>query len=317
MEGGLGQSPRKGAVSPSPLHQSSNELRQAAYHFSVHFCIRLMAIHHASSPAIAIPTPDEILAAIQQGRSLVKTNLRGVQLNQTHLAGVDLGQVNLIGANLRGANLSRVNLRGADLRGANLQDTNLTGADLRDTYLFRAQVQGCDFLGADLTEARLKLAVYNSQTTWPEGFDYRNSGAIGPQANLSGAFLNTANLKAADLYEINLRGAYLSGADLTGANLTGAYLSGASLKGTFLAGACLRGARLNGAELQGADLRAADLTDANLEQLQGIAGADFTLAQGLTDEVKAMLCCHPSKDLGTWNTFTRSNTAQSLGFSAF
>ena len=133
------------------------------------------------------------------------------------------------------------------------------------------------------------------------------------QANLGGAFLNTATLRGADLHGCNLRGAYLSGADLTGANLEGAALSGASLQNAFLTGAYLRNAILIGVELQGADLRAADLTGANLEQLKSIAGADFTLAQGLTQETKAMLCSRDPKELGTWNTFTRNNTAQSLG----
>ncbi|MGH2414464.1 MAG: pentapeptide repeat-containing protein, partial [Microcystaceae cyanobacterium] len=66
-------------------------------------------------------------------------------------------------------------------------------------------------------------------------------------------------------------------------------------------------------ELQGADLRAADLTGANLEQLQSIAGADFTLAQGLSEETRAMLCSRSAQELGTWNAFTRSNTGASLG----
>ena len=110
----------------------------------------------------------------------------------------------------------------------------------------------------------------------------------------------------------NLRGAYLSGADLTGANLEGAALSGATLQNALLTGAYLRNAILIGAELQGADLRAADLTGANLEQLKSIAGADFSLVQGLTEEARAMLRSRSSKELGTWNSFTRNNTAQSL-----
>jgi len=95
--------------------------------------------------------------------------------------------------------------------------------------------------------------------------------------------------------------------------LEGAALSGASLQNAFLTRAYLRNAILIEVELQGADLRAADLTGANLEQLKSIAGADFTLAQGLTQEMKAMLCSRDPKELGTWNAFTRKNTAQSLG----
>ena len=71
---------------------------------------------------------------------------------------------------------------------------------------------------------------------------------------------------------------------------------------------------MSGAELKGADLRAADLTDANLEQLKNIAGADFTLAQGLTEAMKSLLRGYTVQELGTWNFITRTNTAQSLDF---
>src|SRR6476661_2206678 len=200
----------------------------------------------------------EILATIQQGKSLAQSNLAGINLSQMDLFGIDLSGSNLIGANLSQTNLQGANLQGVDLRRANLRDANLSGANLQESYLFRADLQGCNLVDAQLQEAKLKLAQYDAHTLWPEGFNYKNSGAIGPQANLSGAFLNTA---------------YLRGADLQGADLTGA----------------------------------------NLEQLKSIAGADFTLAQGLTQEMKAMLRSRDRKELGTWNAFTRNNTAQSLG----
>jgi uncharacterized protein YjbI with pentapeptide repeats len=172
---------------------------------------------------------------------------------------------------------------------------------------FDRNLHGCNLQNANLEGAKLNLALYDARTLWPEGFNYKNLGAVGPGANLSGAFLNTANPRGADLRSCNLRGAYLSGADLTGANLEGAALSGANLQNAFLTGAYLRNAMLIGVELQGADLRAADLTGANLDQLKSIAGADFTLAQGLSDATKAMLCSRNAQEIGTWNAFTRNN----------
>jgi uncharacterized protein YjbI with pentapeptide repeats len=255
----------------------------------------------------------EVLQALQQNQSLAQTNLQGINLSQMDLSGIDLSGANLIGANLSQANFQGANLQGVDLRRANLRDANLSGANLQESYLFRANLQGCNLVDANLIEAKLKFARYDAHTLWPEGFNYKNSGAIGPKASLCGAFLNTANLRGADLSYCNLRGAYLSGADLTGANLEGAALSGASLQNAFLTGAYLRNAILIGVELQGADLRAADLTGANLEQLKSIAGADFSLVQGLSEQTRAMLCSRGSQELGTWNAFTRNYTAQSLG----
>tara|TARA_Y100000592_G_scaffold73371_1_gene114267 strand:- start:279 stop:932 length:654 start_codon:yes stop_codon:yes gene_type:complete len=102
-----------------------------------------------------------------------------------------------------------------------LNDENLDGLDLR----------GVNLLGANLTGASLKKALYNSETQWPEGVDYINSGAIGPKANLRGANLRYANLSGADL----------RGADLSKADLRQAYLYGADLRGAILDGADLEG----------------------------------------------------------------------------
>jgi uncharacterized protein YjbI with pentapeptide repeats len=138
-------------------------------------------------------------------------------------------------------------------------------------------------------------------------------GAIGPEANLNGAPLNTANLRHAELQGANLLGAYLGGADLRGANLQGARLVQADLRGACLTGAFLRQARLNGANLAGVDLRAADLTDAEFEQFESIAGADFTLVQGLSAEMRSRLLAHPPAELDTCHVLTRRTTRESLG----
>jgi len=37
-----------------------------------------------------------------------------------------------------------------------------------------------------LSKAVFLEALYDKDTKWPRGFDYRNSGAIGPEANLFG-----------------------------------------------------------------------------------------------------------------------------------
>ena len=107
-------------------------------------------------------------------------------------------------------------------------------------------------------------------------------------------------------------GAYLGGADLTGANLQRARLSQADLRRASLTGASLRNARLQGANLMGADLRAVDFTGTEFEQLESIAGADFTLAQGLTQEQRVLLLGFPSQDLDLPHGLTRNTPRESL-----
>ena len=53
-------------------------------------------------------------------------------------------------------------------------------------------------------------------------------------------------------------------------------------------------------------------SDAEMEHLQSIAGADFTLAQGLTQATKAMLSSRPHSELDVWNAYTRTTTRESL-----
>jgi hypothetical protein len=79
-----------------------------------------------------------------------------------------------------------------------------------------------------------------------------------------------------------------------------------------LAGDYLRNARLNGANLAGADLRAADMTGVEFEQLESIAGADFTQVQGLSDEMRSRLLSQPPQELDTPHALTRRTTRASL-----
>ena len=80
----------------------------------------------------------------------------------------------------------------------------------------------------------------------------------------------------------------------------------------MLTGASLRQARLNGANLAGADLRAADLTEAAFEQLETIAGADFSQVQGLSEELRSRLLSQPAQELETIHPLTLKRTVDSL-----
>jgi uncharacterized protein YjbI with pentapeptide repeats len=178
--------------------------------------------------------------------------------------------------------------------------------------LYRVDLTGTKLAGVNLTDTKLQTARYDSTTLWPEGFNYRSSGAIGPAANLNGAVLNTSSFRHVDLSGASLLGAYLGGADLTGANLQNARLSQADLRKAFFTGASLRGARLNGANVAGVDFRAVDFTGVEFDSLESIGGADFASSIGLTDSQRRYLLSHSEIELDTWNNFTRRTTRQSL-----
>jgi uncharacterized protein YjbI with pentapeptide repeats len=252
-----------------------------------------------------------LLALLQAGsagdRDFYCADLTGISL-----VGCNLKQGKFLNANLQGADLRQTDLSGADLRGVDLSHANLSGANLENACLSRSLLEGTDFTDANLTGARFQVARYDSQTQWPSEFNYKSLGAIGPYANLNGAFLNTANLRYADLRHANLVGGYLSGTDLTGANLENARLSGATLSHAILVGAYLKNGRLQGADLRHADFRAADLTGVELDHLESIAGSDFYRSQHLSDKLRSYLLSRPSSELDVWNAFSRRTTRESL-----
>ncbi|MEM8831595.1 MAG: pentapeptide repeat-containing protein [Cyanobacteria bacterium P01_G01_bin.19] len=266
----------------------------------------------SKSPLAAI-----LIEKLNAGDSLTDADysnqdLYAIALNQANLAGINFAYSVLTNADLIDANLTGANLINTDLRGANLTGANLTGANLTGAYLSRADLRQANLTDANLEDAKFQLAIYDRDTVFPEGFNYKSSGAVGPAANLTGAFLNTANLRRVDLTGARMIGAYLSGADLTGAILDDVSFSGANLQKAILTGASLRGARLGNAELKGVDFRAADFTGASLDNIQNVAGADFSMAVGLDDAARAAILKFSAQDLTTWNAYTRCNTKDSL-----
>ena len=196
--------------------------------------------------------------------------------------------------------------RGADWRGQSFRATDFSGASL-----CRVDFRGCDLTHCNLEGADLRLARYDSATNWPEGFEVRNSGAVGPGAKLNGAFLNGTDLRGMDLRGASLMGTYLSGADLSGTLLDDVRLVGADLRHAVLRGARCQGARFGGCQLDYADCRGANLTNAGLEGVESIKGADFSLCIGLKEQLGVLLS-RPYLELDCWNPMTRKNTREAL-----
>lgn len=100
---------------------------------------------------------------------LKDTDLRGATLERANLPNADLTGARLdfaqVGAELEDATLVEAEMPAADLRGADLRDATLTRADMD-----LARLQGVDMRGASLDGAKLKWAVYDAETVWPDGF---------------------------------------------------------------------------------------------------------------------------------------------------
>jgi len=198
-----------------------------------------------------------------------------------------------------------------DARGADWRNQELGEIDLSKARLCRVDLRGVDLHGCQLEGTDLRLARYDGHTIWPQGFEFRSCGAIGPQAILNGAFLNSADLSGMDLEGASLMGAYLSGADLSGACLRGARLAGADLRHALLRGALCEETRFLNCQLDYVDFRCADLNNVDLSGAGCVRGADFSGAIYL-DALRTSLLGRSFQELDCWNPLTRRTTRESL-----
>jgi uncharacterized protein YjbI with pentapeptide repeats len=137
----------------------------------------------------------QIFEALAAGTSGASADLYQVNLSGKALPQVDLRHATLIRANLSQTDLTGANLAGADLRGASLDRSILKDANLTGACLVRVDLSGTDLSGADLTDVKLQGVRYDRHTIFPDNFNYKSSGALGPGTRLNGAQLNTANLR--------------------------------------------------------------------------------------------------------------------------
>ena len=99
---------------------------------------------------------------------LVSGNLGWADLSGAHLPGAILAMAVLDRARLANADMRKVNLIGARLEYADLGGAHLEGAILRRTTLETVLLDG----------VRLRGAVTDQHTRWPDGFDWRAAGVV-------------------------------------------------------------------------------------------------------------------------------------------
>jgi len=167
-----------------------------------------------------------------------------------------LAGLRLIDADLARLDLSGCDLSSADLSRADLTDTRLVGTNLQGAVLFRARLDGTEFMGANLQEANL-------------------SEATGIRTGFGQAKLQRALLFDAKLQEASFTGANLQDADVRVADLQRTRFRDADLRGAQLDRADLESAELSGAEVNRANFHEANLTSSTLRDVRGYADAHW------------------------------------------
>jgi len=137
---------------------------------------------------------DAILKLVHFDKATLRhANFKGADISGVWFTGADLTEADL--SDTKGASVNihshfdKANLHGMDLH---CNDCSFKGADLRESKI-SGYIYNCDFSGADLRGVnmrgmsvtaggsdsnRWKGALYDDDTTWPEGFDPKAVGAI-------------------------------------------------------------------------------------------------------------------------------------------
>jgi hypothetical protein len=134
--------------------------------------------------------------------------------------------------NLRAADLHRANLDGFDFSGA-----DLTSANLEDTHLGQTSFDGAILAGANLSHAIGRRARFNDADLSGAsltGAELSGSGFM--QADLRNANLSDGNFEKTDFLEADVRGADMSHSDFQRSQFQGAKTEGANIEGALIDG---------------------------------------------------------------------------------
>lgn len=192
-----------------------------------------------------------------EGLDLAGLDFKGARLVGADLFGTDLTRTRLAGANLDGVRLDRAiviraDFTGASLRGAMLRSLTVfstvdpepadaprfAGADLSNVHIV-ARLDGTDFRGANLTDARIgqQAGVWGSYAPRMTLIGADFSASELRRTNLKSSVLHFARFINATIIDSDFRDTDLSGADFTGAELQGTDFTGANLDGAIFRGA--------------------------------------------------------------------------------
>ena len=102
----------------------------------------------------------------------------GIDFRNFDLSGFSKIDGPLQETNFERSNLSGKRLEGADLNGSNLRYANLSGGNKKNVKFTYVDLRGANLTGANISGATFTGAIYDTNTTWPTGFDPVAAGAL-------------------------------------------------------------------------------------------------------------------------------------------
>ncbi len=229
-------------------------------------------------------------------------NLNGADFSEATLDHVDFSNVSAKDAKFNGAQLKTFNASNSDFSGCDFRETkstglmsecnfsktnfegatigfsfynvNFSGASLRNTSgwkrtdlcnFSKADVRGASFRGvyAKLSDTNFRGAIYDNDTTWPDGFDPVAAGAklaTGDDSEKSGGGKSgkldpAKDFRDKEVKEKTFSGLNLNGADFSEATLDHVDFSNISVKDAKFNGAQCRTVNASNCDFSGSDFR--------------------------------------------------------------
>lgn len=136
------------------------------------------------------------LGAIGVGSNNPPKDMRPHNINY-----LDTKDCNWTNATFEGMHIFSFHATDCDLRGSNFNHTKLY-----DVNFSRCKLQGATFKNSFVQDFNVEDAIYDEHTVWPEGFDYKNSGAIGPYAILQDTNKNIVLESPSNLNHVIFKG---------------------------------------------------------------------------------------------------------------
>ncbi|MCP4022509.1 MAG: hypothetical protein GY729_11765 [Desulfobacteraceae bacterium] len=188
---------------------------------------------------------------------MVKTlKTKCVKGNAKRPPGLDLRGIHIINDDLSGLDLSMYDISHSNLGTSNLAGTNLSYCNLQGASLEKTILDGCEFLGADLSFASL-------------------NECSAKQAGFGGANMSNTSLISSDLSESTLSHSMLKGADFRAANISDSRMSEADLSHAIFTRANLRGSDLKHSDVYKTNFELADLRECRMIGIRNFKKAEW------------------------------------------
>lgn len=139
-------------------------------------------------------------------------------------------------SNMKNSKITYSNIINSNFQFVDLSNSIVNDCLIKESDFSKANLSKTDLTNVEFNNVKLDGAKYDSETKWPENFDFKNQKALGPYTviSLKTLFhknLNNYKLESSRLSDSQLKGAILSNIDFSNAILTNSKIEESEIEG--------------------------------------------------------------------------------------